>query len=154
MKKIIFSILLLFGAVLGAQAQQNPYLGEVNLGFSYGPFADQWAALSIHPVHGARIGDHFSVGGGVGLEFLAGVNDDSCSAGEPEFVCCHHSESKLLVPLYLNLKGYLDASKPNTAYLTLDVGVVPHFDSDKVRASLSLSGCGHQGSSIQSRCRV
>lgn len=124
MKKIILSILLLLGAALGAQAQKNPYLGEVDLGFAHSPFSNSWSALSIHTVHGARIGDHFSVGGGLGLEGVIG-GEDAVGAG-------------LCIPLYLNLKGYLDASKPTTAYLTLDVGVIPHFGSDDSNASLYL----------------
>ena len=122
MKKFLLLLHLFLGSAFGVRAQQSRYQGEVNLGFTYGPFKTEWSALGLHTVHGARTSDHFFVGGGLGLEAVAG---DSGGAG-------------FLVPIYLDFKGFLDASKPTTGYVTLDIGLIPNFGSGDPSAGFYL----------------
>lgn len=138
MKKFLLLLLLFIGSAFGVRAQQSRYLGEVNLGFTYGPFEKRWAAVGIHTVHGARLGNHLYLGGGLGLEAIYGLASCCCDCQMPGCVEDKRFENGLVVPVYLNVKGFLNSSKPTTGYLTLDVGVVPHLRSSTVQASFYL----------------
>lgn len=135
MKKLIFLVMLLLGAVLGVQAQKRSiYQGEVNLGLTCGFWNNKMAGVSLQTVQGARIGDHFSVGGGLGIEAV--LAEHSCKEEAPYE--CNHALTGLVLPVFVNFKGYLNASKRTTGYISLDAGLTPHLDDDRVRASLYL----------------
>mgnify|MGYP003290982519 CR=1 FL=1 len=131
--------MLLFGAVLGVQAQKRSiYQGEVDLGVTYGPFGKTLGGVSLQTVQGARIGDHFSVGGGLGAELVIGGCDENHDV-EP-YMCCHDGIMGLVTPVFLNFKGYLDASKRTTGYISFDLGLIPIFESHG-RSSAMLYAC-------------
>lgn len=100
--------LLLVVAVISASSAfaQTPikYQGEVDLGYSVGVGEFATGRVNIHTIHGAKFGDYFSAGLGVGVDLYTEGGTD------------------VLVPIYLNLKGYLPTNSKVTPYASFDIG--------------------------------
>lgn len=100
--------LLLVVAVISASSAfaQTPikYQGEVDLGYSVGVGEFATGRVNIHTIHGAKFGDYFSAGLGVGVDLYTEGGTD------------------VMVPIYLNLKGYLPTNSKVTPYASFDIG--------------------------------
>ncbi len=82
------------------------YRGEVDLGYSVGVEAVGLGRANIHTIHGVSIGRYLSTGVGTGVDIY---HFDGGGAG-------------FVIPVYLNLKGYLPVSRVVRPYLSFDVG--------------------------------
>ena len=105
MKKLF---LLMAATILASTVfAQTPikYQGEVDLGYSIGTGTFAADRVNLHTIHGAKFGNHFSAGLGLGLDYY------------------HEGEGEIIVPIYLNVKGYLPVSKKVSPYLSFDIGV-------------------------------
>ena len=105
MKK--FFLLLTATIIASTVFAQTPikYQGEVDLGYSIGTGTFAADRVNLHTIHGAKIGNYFSAGLGLGLDYY------------------HEGEGELIVPIYLNMKGYLPVSEKVSPYLSFDIGV-------------------------------
>lgn len=109
MKKIIFfltlGLLLLSGKEAGAQVKVK-YRGEVDFGYSIGVgnLGSVASRVNLHTVHGIQFGKYFSTGLGLGLDLY------------------HDLENELMLPVYLNMKGYLPVSEKVSPYFSFDIG--------------------------------
>ena len=107
MKKF-FLLLVAAICVASSASAQTPikYQGEVDLGFSLG--VGEWAInrVNVHTIHGAKIGDYFSAGIGLGTDIYV----------------VKGLEADLMVPVYLNVKGYLPTKTKVTPYASFDIG--------------------------------
>lgn len=104
MKKLLFSALVIL-LTIGTANAQTPvkYHGEVDLGYSLGVGTFAAGRVNLHTIQGVRIGEYFSTGIGLGLDF-------------------YHEGPELMVPVYLNLKGYLPVTSRVSPYFSLDIG--------------------------------
>lgn len=104
MKKLLFSALVVL-LTIGTANAQTPvkYHGEVDLGYSVGVGTFATGRVNLHTIQGVQIGKYFSTGIGVGLDF-------------------YHEESELMIPVYLNLKGYLPVNSRISPYFSFDIG--------------------------------
>ncbi len=109
MKKILFlltlGLLLLSGEKAGAQVKAK-YRGEVEFGYSVGvgDFGSAASRVNFHTVQGVQLGEYFSAGLGLGLDLY------------------HDLENELMLPIYLNMKGYIPVNETVSPYLSLDIG--------------------------------
>ena len=60
--------------------------------------------LNVHTIHGAKLGDYFSAGIGVGADLY------------------HEVEMEVMVPVFLNVKGYLPTNTKVTPFASFDIG--------------------------------
>ncbi len=109
MKKLILSAAAAVLSVCAAQAQTPvKYQGEVDLGYSIGvgPVNQliRIGRLNLQTVQGVKVGRYFSTGIGFGLDFYL------------------EEEAELILPIYVNFKGYLPVSEKVAPYLSLDLG--------------------------------
>ena len=107
MKKLFLSMVLAI-CVCSAYAQVPiKYQPEVDLGYSLGVGTFAVDRLNIHTVQGVKVGQYFSAGVGLGIDgyFLFEEGMD------------------IVVPLYLNLKGYLPVTEKVSPFLSMDLGV-------------------------------
>lgn len=90
---------------IGAAEAKTPvkYHGEVDLGYSIGVGTFSTGRVNIHTVQGVQIGEYFSTGVGVGVDI-------------------YHEFPDVMVPIYLDLKGYLPVSEIVKPYLSFDIG--------------------------------
>ncbi len=107
MKKII---VLLSAALMSATLShaQTPvgYQGEVDAGYSLGTRQAPNGA-NLHVINGISVGNFFSAGVGVGVDYYYdGYGDD----GE-------------VIPVFVNMKGYLPTGGRVRPFLSLDMGV-------------------------------
>ena len=63
--------------------------------------------VNLHTIQGIQVGKYFSTGLGLGLDYYH------------EF----YDSGELVVPIYLNLKGYLPVSEKVSPYFSFDIGV-------------------------------
>lgn len=109
MKKILFlltlGLLILSSKEAGAQVKVK-YRGEVDFGYSVGvgDFGPVASRVNFHTVQGAQFGKYFSAGLGLGLDLY------------------HDLENELMLPIYLNMKGYLPVSEKVSPYFSFDIG--------------------------------
>lgn len=110
MKKFV-ALVILFILMAGAVNAQSilkggkvRYQGEVDLGYSIGVGTFGAGRINLHTIQGAKFGRYFSAGLGLGLDY-------------------YHSGSHLILPAYLNLKGYYPVSPKVSPYLSFDIGV-------------------------------
>ena len=108
-KKALFVILAAFLSVWGSYAQPSPvkvkYQGEVDFGYSIGVGTFAMGRANLHTIQGLKIGSYFSTGIGIGLDYyLVNANE-------------------LMMPVYLNLKGYIPVTEKFSPYFSLDLGV-------------------------------
>ena len=117
MKKLITLAVMavMFSAMSFAQTTVK-YQGEVSGGFSIGVGKNAYNRITLHTIQGAKIGDYFSTGLGCGLDWYHGLYPEywekqgKADAGE------------LVMPIYLNLKGYLPVESEVKPFLSFDVG--------------------------------
>lgn len=106
MKKFFFFVAMIMVTSLGLNAQSAKYQGEVDLSYSIGTGTFSTNRVNIHTIHGAKIGDNFSLGVGLGLDYYHELYD----SGE------------LMIPIFVNAKGYLPVGEKTSPYLSLDLG--------------------------------
>lgn len=107
MKKLIIAAALAVMATSFANAQiPVQYQGEVDAGYSIGTGTFASNRVNLHTVQGVKIGQYFSTGIGIGLDYYHQMSDNG----------------ELIVPIYLNLKGYLPVSEKIIPYLSFDIG--------------------------------
>lgn len=104
---LLVAMVVMFASSATAQERRVKYHGEV---FVAGDIA--WANMnyagdrvsrndvliygaSLHTIQGVKIGDHFSLGVGLGVDFLIGLDDDDAEVGG------------LLIPIYLDCKYWM-----------------------------------------------
>ena len=81
------------------------YQGELDLGYSLGVGTFAIGRVNIHTIHGAKIGKYFSTGLGVGIDlYTEGEGTD------------------VMVPIYLNVKGFIPTNVSAKPYFSLDIG--------------------------------
>jgi len=120
MKKALLLIMLMLATTLGINAQVSAkYQGEVDLGYSVGTGTFSTGRVNLHTIHGAKIGDYFSAGLGVGLDYYH------------EF----YDKGELFVPIFLNMKGYIPVTEKLAPFVSLDLGY-------GLGATAGVSGCG------------
>lgn len=135
MKKIllcaIIALLSFSASARGAiQDQSKPkcairYQGEASLGYMFSLYATDRNMVEVHTVHGIRVGDYFSVGIGVGID-MTGYESYSYEQQKVQL------NITPMIPLYLNVKGYLPVSKGTRLYLSMDAGMVFDFESGAI----------------------
>ncbi len=123
MKKVLFLVVVMMVSLNVIQAQdferfrgeslekvylssgKVKYQGELDLGYSLGVGTFATDRVNIHTIHGAKIGKYFSAGVGVGLDlYTEGEGTD------------------IIVPIYLNMKGFLPTGTVATPYFSMDIG--------------------------------
>ncbi|MDE6556299.1 MAG: hypothetical protein K2K55_04985 [Duncaniella sp.] len=105
MKKFLLTLILAFASVFNCMAQVMPvkYQGEIGFGYSIGVGTCATGRANVHTVQGAKIGDYFSAGVGTGLDY-------------------YHELSDLIIPVYLNMRGYYPLAKNFIPFVSLDLG--------------------------------
>lgn len=106
MKKIFLCVIALM--CFGFANAQNGirYQGEASLGFGAGVGTFNINRVPIHTVHGARLGDNFFVGAGIGVDIYS-----------------QDGESATMIPIFANAKGYLPLSSGKVSLLAaFDLG--------------------------------
>ena len=105
MKKLCLLFAVVFVAISSASAQTPiKYQGEVDLGYSLGVGTFATGRINIHTIHGAKFGEYFSAGVGIGTDLY------------------HEGGLDVMIPIFLNLKGYLPTQSIVTPYLSFDIG--------------------------------
>ncbi len=106
MKKLLTLVVAVVMSVCAAYAQTPvKYHGEIDLGYGIGTGAYGQSRASLHTIQGAKLGDHFSTGLGLGLDFYP----------ETERV-------DMIIPVYVNLKGYIPVGEIFNLYASFDLG--------------------------------
>lgn len=115
MKKITISLTIALLAIVGTANAQNSkvkYQGDVQVGYSIGIGTLASDRINIHMINGVRINKYVSVGLGLGLD-------------------CYHSYDwylndyvgpELMMPIFLNARGYLPVSQKTDLFLSVDLG--------------------------------
>lgn len=120
MKKVLLLTLLTFAITFCTNAQvKAKYQGEVDLGYTVGTGTFSTGRVNLHTIHGAKIGDYFSAGLGVGLDYYH------------EF----YDKGELFMPIFLNMKGYYPVTEKLSPLVSLDLGYGLGLTS-------GVSGCG------------
>lgn len=103
--KRLFILLTAAAISIGSLQAKTPikYHGEVDLGYSIGVGTFATGRVNIHTIQGVEIGKYFSTGIGIGADI-------------------YHEFPDVMVPIYLNLKGYLPVSKIVKPYVSVDIG--------------------------------
>lgn len=110
---ILVAILTLFAGVAGAKGIVS-YQGEIDLGYSYGYEDDAPESVNLHTIQGIKVGKYFSTGIGTGIDLY--YNYDNTS--------------EAMVPLYLNVKGYVPFGKNVSGFVSCDAGWAVGVTSD------------------------
>ena len=108
MKKLFITLIVSIFALSSMYAGNNSrvnYLGEVYLGNSFGVGENPNNRTHLHTVHGIKIGNYFSTGLGTGLDLYYDGGD-----------------FMTLVPIFLNVKGYLPLNDKLAPYVSMDFG--------------------------------
>lgn len=113
MKKFFAVLIIAVATVCVANAQPRTagyggvrYHGEIHAGYGIGVGESSVDRISIQTVHGVMLGQYCSLGVGTGIDIYHDV--------EPEAL--------YLVPLYLNIKTYIPASKFISPFISCDIG--------------------------------
>ena len=105
MKKLFLLIVVSICIAIQASAQTPiKYQGEVDLGYSVGVGTFAAGRINVHTIHGAKFGDYFSAGIGVGADLY------------------HEVEMEVMVPVFLNVKSYLPTNTKVTPFASFDIG--------------------------------
>ena len=108
MKKLFLLAVAAMMSVNVANAQVPvKYQGEVDLGYSIGVGTFATGRVNLHTIQGVRVGEYFSTGLGLGLDYYHEL----------------YEQGELAIPIYLNLKGYLPVSEKVSPYFSFDIGV-------------------------------
>ena len=105
-KLVIFAVAMLVCITVGAQSKHVVYQGDVETGYSLG-IADGFDMdrFLLHTCHGVKIGEHFGVGVGAGIEYYFQSGNDF-----------------ITVPVFVRLKRSWDISKRNDFFVLADTG--------------------------------
>lgn len=103
---ILVALLVLSFSTVSAKGLVS-YQGEVDLGYSYGLGKNASERVILHTIQGIKIGKYLSTGIGAGFDFYYAFDDSS----------------EMIVPIYINIKGYLPTNKNISPYLSCDVGM-------------------------------
>lgn len=117
MKKILFVLVFAFVASSAMAQSIVSYHGELNVGGSFGVLGPPINFVSFHTIQGVGITDYASVGVGFGLD----MHNEFSELGGSDYGFAG-METDLLLPIFLNAKGYLPFAKKNKVYLSLDFG--------------------------------
>lgn len=111
MKKFLF-VLIFSGFITSATEAQVKvrYQGDVQAGYSIGIGTFKHDRINLHFVNSARIGNYFSAGLGLGLDYYTAV------------VNANGEDPELVLPIYFNARGYLPASEKTELFLSADIG--------------------------------
>ncbi|MBR6831224.1 MAG: hypothetical protein IKM58_03975 [Tidjanibacter sp.] len=105
MKKLLLLAAVAIMSVCTMNAQTEiKYQGEVDLGYSLGVGDFASNRINIHTIQGVKIGDYFSTGIGLGVDLY------------------HEGGTSVMIPVFLNMKGYLPNNSNITPYLSFDIG--------------------------------
>ena len=109
MKKI-FLAMIMFAITICSNAQVTAkYQGEAELGYSVGVGTFSTGRVNLHTIHSAKIGDYFSAGLGLGLDYYHELYSDV-------------GDGELFVPIFLNMKGYVPVAEELSPFISLDLG--------------------------------
>ena len=103
MKKIFLLAVVIICATTSFAQVPVKYHGEVDLGYSIGVGTFGTGRVNVHTIQGVQISKYFSTGVGVGIDY-------------------YHESSNIVLPIYLNLKGYLPVTEKVSPYLSFDIG--------------------------------
>lgn len=103
---LIVATLLLAGISTTTQAQQTKYQGEVYVAGGYGIGSLPVNRVQLHTIHGARVGECFSAGVGLGADLYTQNFD----------------EAILMVPLFADFKFYAPTKGKFDPFIMLDLG--------------------------------
>jgi len=105
-KLIIFVVAVLSCIALRAQSKHVVYQGDVEAGCSLG-IADGFDMdrFLLHTCHGVKIGEHFGVGVGAGIEYYFQSGNDF-----------------MTFPVFVRVKRSWDVSKRNDFFVLADTG--------------------------------
>ena len=103
MKKIFLLAVAIICATTSFAQVPVKYHGEVDLGYSIGVGTFGTGRVNVHTIQGVQISKYFSTGVGVGIDY-------------------YHESSNIVLPIYLNLKGYLPVTEKVSPYLSFDIG--------------------------------
>ncbi len=111
MKKILLLVAIATMSVFTVNAQSKvKYQGEVDLGYSIRVGEIGAGRLNLHTIQGVKIGEYFSTGVGVGLDYYVNLYEGD-------------GNSDLMMPIFLNIKGYMPVSEQTSLYASMDMGV-------------------------------
>lgn len=102
--KSILVALFMLSVTAGYAQNEVKYQGEVDLGYSIGTGTFAADRVNLHTIHGAKINQYCSLGVGIGLDYY------------------HEGSGELLMPIFLNAKGYLPINAKFSPYVSLDLG--------------------------------
>lgn len=86
---------------------RSKYHGEINAGYSVGIGTFATNRVNVHTIQGVDISKYFSTGVGIGLDYYHEL----------------YEKGELVLPLFLNMKGYLPATETVSPFFSLDLGV-------------------------------
>ena len=106
MRKILLSLVAILAVSFSASAQSTRYHGEVYLSGGYGIGSIAFNNLQLNTIHGVRVGECFSAGLGVGVDWHT-----------PDF-----DSGIFMVPLFADFKLYAPTAGKVDPFLMVDLG--------------------------------
>ena len=107
MKKLFIIVALILGlGTLSASAQQTRYQGEVYLAGGYGIGNAALSRIQLHTIQGARIGECFSAGVGLGVDYYT-----------PDL-----ESGMFMIPVFADFKLYAPTAGKVDPFLMVDLG--------------------------------
>ena len=107
MKKLFIIVALIMDiGVLSASAQDTRYQGEIYLSGGYGIGNAALSRLQLHTIQGARIGECFSAGVGLGVDYYT-----------PDL-----ESGMFMIPIFADLKLYAPTAGQFDPFLMVDLG--------------------------------
>ena len=103
---LIVATLLLAGISTTTQAQQTKYQGEVYIAGGYGIGSLPVNRVQLHTIHGARVGECFSAGVGLGVDYYTQDFESGI----------------LMAPLFADFKFYAPTKGKFDPFIMLDLG--------------------------------
>lgn len=127
---ILCAIIIATGATTTAEAQQTKYHGEVYVSGGYGIGNIPLNRLQLHTVHGARVGECFSAGIGLGVDWYT-----------QDF-----NSGLLMVPIFADFKVYAPTASRFDPFIMLDLGYSFQPESPSLGGMMLGAGLGfHAG---------
>ncbi len=107
MKKLFIIVALIMGlGTIQASAQDSRYQGEIYLSGGYGIGNAALSRLQLHTIQGARIGECFSAGVGLGVDYYT-----------PDL-----ESGMFMIPIFADLKLYAPTAGQFVPFLMVDLG--------------------------------
>ncbi len=112
MKKYFLALIVSLASLISMNAQEIRYQGEVDLGASITTEGYQTGrpVANFRTIHGARVGSYLFAGLGFGADWYF---FDEGSSGD---------DSEVVVPVFLNFKGYYPVNDDFSPFISLDLG--------------------------------